>query len=267
MKLKTILGVAIAGCAALIMSVSAYAATDIKAGNITATDTVVTVPIEFTSTDLEKGIGAFSFQIYYDNTKLTPGKVVDLMTYTDDFGDEVNIGSIGYNLNYAEDKVSVSWYINNADAYNVSPKITNGDTYTVANVLFKYANGSTEITSNDFTITNVVLGDMYDTRLSCNTIFQFDVTGDLGGNEVVALAASTDGGVTKQPLNYYLSTNWEEGTEYANATTKFLVAINNTTGAVDYANITIYGEKADGTYVPLADYDQSNLLVQTFKDK
>lgn len=263
MKLKTILSIAIASCAALIMSVATYAATDVKAGAVTATTSVVTVPIEITSTDLAKGLRAFTIQVNYDSTKLTPRKVTDLMQYEDMFGDMVNYGSIGYNLNYATNKAQITWYINNAD--NVQPIIKDGETLTIANLMFVNNSGATDFTSDDFTFTIITLGDMDETRLSCNSIFQFDVTGDLGGNEVIALAASTDGGITKQPLEYYLSTDWTEGTEYASATTKFLVAVNNTQDIVDNVDITIYGEKADGTYIPLTAYDQNDFLVQTFK--
>lgn len=263
MKLKTILGIAIASCAAMIMSVATYAATDVKAGDLTVTEKAVTVPIEISSTDLAKGLRAFTIQVNYDSTKLTPRKVTDLMQYEDDFGDMVNYGTIGQNLNIATNKAQITWYINNAD--NKQPIIKDGDTLTIANMMFVNKSGSTDITSNDFTFTIVTLADMAETRLSCNSLFTFDVTGDLDGNEIVGLAASTDGGVTKQELTKYLSTTLtEDSIDYASATTKFLVAVDNTQGANAVTDITIYGKLEDGTYIPLSSLDQKDFLVQTF---
>ena len=55
--------------------------------------------------------------------------------------------------------------------------------------------------------------------------------------------------------------------EYASATTKFLVAVElagNAVGEDQVADITIYGEKEDGTYIPLTSLDQKDFQVQTF---
>lgn len=265
MKLKTILGIAVASCAAMIMSVATYAATDVKAGSVTATDKVVTVPIEITSTDLARGLGAYTIQVNYDNTELTPGKVTDLLTYTDVFGDSVNYGSMAANVNYTDTKVQFNWYWNNSD--NEQVVIENGDTVQIANVMFKNNTGKTDFTSNDFKVSVITLADWDETRLSCDSIFQFDVTGDLGGNKVVGLAASTDGGVTKQELTKYVSTTFTgDSTDYASATTKFLVAVDNTQGTNAVTDITIYGKLEDGTYIPLSAYDQKDFLVQTFAE-
>lgn len=263
MKLKTILGIAVASCAAMIMSVATYAATDVKAGNITVTEKAVTVPIEVTSTDLAKGLRGYQIQINYDSSKFTAKKATDLLKYQDDFGDEVTYGSMSCNPAYGTNKAQIVWYINNAD--NLQPIIKDGNTLTIANIMFTNNTGVSEVSSNEFTFSVVTLADMDSVDVTRNSIFQFDVTGNLGGNEIVGLAASTDGGATKQELTKYLSTTLtEDSTDYASATTKFLVAVDNTQGTNAVTDITIYGKLEDGTYIPLSEYDQKDFLVQTF---
>lgn len=263
MKLKTILGIAVASCAAMIMSVATYAATDVKAGNITVTEKAVTVPIEVTSTDLAKGLRGYQIQINYDSSKFTAKKATDLLKYQDDFGDEVTYGSMSCNPAYGTNKAQIVWYINNAD--NLQPIIKDGNTLTIANIMFTNDTGVSEVSSNEFTFSVVTLADMDSVDVTRSSIFQFDVTGDLGGNKVVGLAASTDGGATKQTIDKYLTTTWTDGTDYANATTKFLVAVENTQGTNAVTDITIYGKLENGNYIPLSTYDQKDFLVQTFE--
>lgn len=260
MKLKTILGIAAAACATLVMSVAACAATDVKPGTITKAGNYIVVPVEITSTDLDN-FGAYTIQVKYDTGKFTPVRVVDTLTYVDPiFGETTNFGSLSANVNYDPGVVQFNWFVNNGDAVYPQP---NEGTIKLANVYF--STSETEYSSKDFPLVIVTLCDKDEVDFEVKSYFTFDVTGDLGGKEVVALGASTDGGITIQPLNYYSTTNWTEGMDYADATTTFVVSVENTRGLVDFTDVTIYGELADGAYIPLSAHDQSKFLVQTFK--
>lgn len=259
MKLKTILGIVAAACATFVMSVAACAATDVKVGDITKAGSYVVVPIVLSSTEMPD-LTSYDLTINFDSSKFTAVRVVDSLKYTDPiFGEEATYGSITSNVNYADGQVRFNWYWNNADLVYPYPSL---EGFELAKVYFSTTESN--YSSSDFRITANMVADKAETSFECKSFFTFDVTGDLGGNEVVALGASTDGGVTIQPLNYYTSTDWIEGTDYADATTTFLVSVKNTTSDLGVADVTIYGELSDGTYVPLSAYNQSNLLVQKF---
>ncbi|MCD7777672.1 MAG: hypothetical protein LUH47_04125 [Clostridiales bacterium] len=210
-------------------------------------------------------MGAYTIQVNYDSDNLTPYAVVDQLKYSDAILGDQNYGSLGSNLNYATGKVQFNWYRNNS--YGYAPDATAGK-LTLAYVYFTPTDSTVTYTSDDFTISVITLASTTGTDqkdYTCTSYFTFDVTGDLGGNKVVALYASTDGGENKQQLECYTTTDYDSTTmEYADATTTFLVAVENTKSTTAAVDITIYGQLEDGTYVSLGDYTQSNFLVQTF---
>ncbi|MCD8215616.1 MAG: hypothetical protein LUC97_08265 [Clostridiales bacterium] len=260
MKIKKIVGFAIALGAALVMSVAVNAATEIKAGDVSEVSGYIAVPIELSSTELSALYG-YEIIINYDSTYYSPYTAVDGLTYSTLFGTS-SYGSMTPNLAFGDNQAYLNWYVTGASY----PNPTAG-TVTLATVYFSLSDTTHTPSSNDFTINRIRLSDTTETQFYCTSYFTFDVTGDLGGNKVVALYASTDGGSTKQKLEYYTSTDWEDGTEYAEATTSFLVAVENETdtSGASVVDITIYGELEDGTYVALGDYTQEGFLVQTFK--
>lgn len=273
MKLKNILALAVACGAALIMSVAAHAATEVKVQGATTDAYGCTVPIVLNTTDvnIDELCGA-QIYLYYDASKWSYYQIANDASITDRRGNKTSVGSVAAGV-ITDGKLSIV-YTNDMSVGAPAPD-ANGN-IALCTVTFDTVPSTVPAVSDtEFTIGVKELED-YNTggglennyylgENDLTSFFTFDVTGDLGGNEVVALAASTDGGVTMQPLEYYVSTDWTDGTEYASATTKFLVAVKNTQGTAGFADITIYGEKADGTYVPLTTYDQSNFLVQTFK--
>lgn len=265
MKLKTILGMAIAACATLVMSMAASAATDIKAGEISKNGNYVVVPIVIQSTDIEM-LSNYQLTFNYDTSKYTYARLKDSLVYTDDFGDTANYGSMTTNnANNGDGTIEFVWF----NSGTVFPAPDENNNIKIAEAWF--SSTASEYSSSDFSVTVTKISDglanneTHYNSTNMKSFFTFDVTGDLGGNEIVALGASTDGGATIQPLEYYVSTDWTEGMAYADATTKFLVALNNTKGTTDVADVTIYGELADGTYIPLANHSKNNFLVQTFK--
>lgn len=265
MKLKTILGIVATACATLIMSMAVSAATDVKAEGIyeNSAGTYIIVPIVITTTDMNN-LSGYDITVNYDNSKYTYARLVDSLTYTNEWDETTNYGALGTDNNSNSDgTVTFNWFMNNSDLKFPVPDKNNK--IKLAEIWFKAIDNYSE---NDFTVTEI--GNQNEDKWSgalgnINSFFTFDVTGNLGGNEVVALAASTDNGITKQPLEYYTNTNWEEGMDYAAATTTFLVAVDNTQGTDDVTDITIYGELEDGSYIPLSSFDQSDFLVQDFK--
>lgn len=257
---------AVAACATLVMSIAVSAATDIKAENIYAHSSgrYIVVPIVVNTTDMDN-LASYDLTVNYDNSKYTYARLVDALTYENDWFETTNYGSMATNNDANSDgSVEFNWYMNNADKKFPVPD-ENGK-IKVAEVWF---NAVDDYSENDFSVTVKMLSNQSEYEWSgkagnMNSYFTFDVTGDLGGNEVVALGASTNGGIDIQPLEYYTTTDWAEGKDYADATTTFLVAVDNTQGATDVTDITIYGELEDGSYVPLSSLDQSDFLVQTF---
>lgn len=265
MKLKKFLGAVATACITLMMSMAVSAATDIKAEGIYTRGNFIAVPIVITTTDMNN-LSAYDVTVNYDTSKYTYARIVDTLTFYDDFwGEDATYGSLGTNAAANNDgTVTFNWFINNS--YGYFPEPDENDKIKLAEVYFTPIGDYSE---NDFTVTATEIANQAEDVWSGNkgnmkSFFTFDVTGDLGGNRVVALGASTDGGAKIQPLEYYTTTNYTKGMEYAKATTTFLVAVNNS-GADEVADITIYGQLEDGKYIPLTTYDQSDFLVQDFK--
>lgn len=270
MKFKNILALAVACGAALVMSVAAHAATEVKVEGATTDEYGAVVPIVLNTTDIDKlsQVSCYEIVLNYDNSVWKYDSYNDPNTYGT--RNPQPMGDITTNPAVNNDgTVELVFTCSGANGF---PTVTDGKLTLIEVYLAPVDSTIPSVTDTDFSIGVNYVAD-YDQGnntayfgTDMNSFFTFDVTGDLDGNEIVALAASTDGGVTKQPLEKYVSTDWTEGTEYASATTKFLVAVKNEQGIDSTANIIIYGEKADGTYVPLTAYDQSDFAVQTFKN-
>lgn len=273
MKLKNIFALAIACGAALVMSVAAHAATEVKAQGVTTDEYGVTVPIVINTTDFENinELSAVQMTLKYDSNVWDYYQTTNDASVVDRRGNKVLVGSVAANVVTPGEVIIV--YV--CDGSNGFATTDENGTIPVCTVTFdKKGNIPDSISDNDFS-TNVVLVEDYNEGGGPNnyvirtdefkSFFTFDVTGDLGGNEVVALGASTDGGATIQPLDKYASTTWTDGMAYAEATTKFVVALNNTTGTTAVADVIIYGQLEDGTYIPLAEHNKNGFLVQSFK--
>jgi uncharacterized protein YbaA (DUF1428 family) len=264
MKIKAILGVAVAAVATMMMSMVASAATELKIGDITenSAGTYIIVPVVSNTTGTDN-LGAYDITLNYDSSKYTYGRIVDSLTYVNDFDETTNYGTITTNAN--ENKNGAAhfvWYRSNEDA--VAPVPDENGQIKIAEVWFKKVDSPS---ASDFSITVAKIAtDTESLWEDLHSFFSFDVTGDLGGNKIVALAASTDGGASKQALEYYTTTTLaDDSTDYAGATTTFVVSVNNTTGETAVADITIYGQKEDGTWIPLSSYDKTNFQIQAFE--
>lgn len=281
MKLKNVLAFAVACGATLVMSVAAHAATEVKVQGATMDEYGAVVPVVVNTTDGEvmDEVSAYGLTLNYDTSVWTyddNSQVEDNATYTVR-GQQKPLGSLVTNpANNADGTVEISYACGGANGFAGPDE--NGTIALFTVYLSPIGDMPATISDNDFSVGVNYVADYDGSKNTAywgtdmNSFFTFDVTGDLGGNRVVALAASTDGGATMQPLTKYVSTDWTEGTDYTAATTKFLVAVNNTVvadsvGKDAIADITIYGEKEDGTYVPLTTYDQNNFQVQTFYRK
>ena len=270
MKLKNILALGVACGAALMLSVAAYAATEVKAEGVTTDEYGAVVPIVLNTTDTDKlsQVSCYEIVLNYDNTVWQYDGYNDPNTYGT--RNPQQLGTVTTNPAVNNDgTVELVFTCSGANGF---PTVTDGKLTLVEVYLAPIGDTIPAVTDTDFSIGVNYVAD-YDGGSNTaywgtdmNSFFTFDVTGDLGGNLIVALAASTDGGVTKQPLDKFVSTTWNEGTNYEDATTKFLVAVENTQGVNANTDITIYGEKEDGTYVPLTSYDQSDFVVQTFEN-
>ena len=272
MKLKNILALAVACGAALVMSVAAHAASEVKVQGATTDDYGCTVPIVLHTTDenIDELCGAQIF-LYYDASKWSYYQIANDAFIVDRRGNKTTVGSVAAGV-MGEGRLSIV-YTNDMSVGAPAPD-ENGN-ITLCTVTFDTVPSVVpDVSDTEFTVGVKELED-YNTggglennyylgENDLTSFFTFDVTGDLGGNEIVSLWASVDGG-DLQPLEYYVSTDWTEGTAYSEATTKFLVAVKNTKGTAGKADITIYGQTADGTNVPLTAYDQSGFLVQSFK--
>ncbi|MCD8159558.1 MAG: hypothetical protein LUD77_11980 [Clostridiales bacterium] len=268
MKLKSILAFCF-GCAlAMAVSVAAYAATEVKVeGAYIDEEGYVNLPVVVNSTDATYQITSYEITVNYDATKYTYDTVVDKATYTS-HGTTSTMGTLVPNENTAG-VIEIAYACGGGNGF---PTVTDGTvTLLCLTYLAPVDNTQTEVSDSEFSVTVNFIEDfststavkIYGT--SMKSYFTFDVTGDLGGNKVVALYASTDDGVTKQQLKYYTTTDYDSTTmEYADATTTFLVAVENDQRATAAVDITIYGQLEDGTYVLLGDYTQSDFLVQTF---
>lgn len=270
MKLKNILALAVGCSTALMMTVFTYAATEVKVENAYVEDGVgATLPVVLntTETEITGKVATYELSVIYDSNLWTYDGYNDPNTYGSG-RNEKPMGTVTTNPAINNDgSVELVFTCSGANGY---PTITDGKLTLVEVYLApKDSNNMPAITDNDFSVKvkyvddeNTKDGNAFDGSVM-KSFFTFDVTGNLGGNEIVALGASTDGGVTIQPLEYYVSTDWTEGMAYADATTKFLVAVNNTKGTTDVADVTIYGELADGSYIPLASCNKNDFLVQS----
>jgi hypothetical protein len=260
MKIKTILGVAAAAVATMMMSMVASAATEVKVGEITIEDGYAMVPIISNTTGTDE-LGAYDMTLHYDSSKYTYDEIVDALTYKSG-RNEKNYGNLttndAANVNGA---VHFIW----AKSGTVCPTPDENGQIEIADVWF--ATTETTPSANDFSVTVSKIATGTESLWEdLHSFFSFDVTGDLGGNKIVALAASTDGGASKQALEYYTTTTLaDDSTDYAGATTTFVVSVNNTTGETAVADITIYGQKEDGTWIPLSSYDKTNFQIQAFE--
>lgn len=271
MKLKNIFALTVACGAALIMSVAAHAATEVKVSGASMDEYGAVLPVVINTTDgeLMDQVSAYEIEVLYDKNEWSYDSAVDDATYTVR-GNKLPMGSMVTNPAINNDgSVKIVYACGGGNGF-ASPD-ENGQIALCTVYLAPKNADKTSVDDSEFSVSVKYVAD-YDggnntsfMGTDMKSFFTFDVTGDLGGNEIVALGASTDGGATIQPLEYYVSTDWTEGMAYADATTKFLVAVNNTKGVTDVADVTIYGELADGTYIPLASCDKNNFLVQTFK--
>lgn len=262
MKLKTILGMAVAACATLVMSMAVSAATDIKAVGAaydSSSDTVI-VPIVVSTTEMNN-LASYDLRMYYDTDKYEYVGIYDDLKVNS----RKYYGAFGTaDQNNTNGVINWNWYITTT----TFPTPDENGEMLIAEAEFTLKDASATVSDSDFTFGVKTLSNQGELDYDMNSYFTFDVTGDLDGNEIVGLAASTDGGVTKQDLDKYVSTTLtEDSTDYASATTKFLVSVANTQGADAVTDITIYGKLEDGTYIPLSSLDQKDFLVQTFKVK
>lgn len=276
MKLKNVLALGVACGAALVMSVAAHAATEVKVSGASMDEYGAVIPVVINTTDgeLMDEVSAYGITLNYDTSVWTydsDSQVEDNATYTQR-GQSKPMGMLVTNAAQNNDgTVEISYACGGGNGFAGPDE--NGQIALFTVYLSPVSDFPATISDNDFSVGVNYVSD-YDGGnntaywgTDMNSFFTFDVTGDLDGNEIVALAASTDGGVTKQPLEKYVSTDWVEGSEYASATTKFLVAVDlsgNAVGEDQVADITIYGEKEDGTYIPLTSLDQKDFQVQTF---
>ena len=269
MKLKNIIALAVACGAAMVMSVAAHAATEVKVEGAYADEYGAVVPIVLNTTDTDKlsQVSVYEIVLNYDSSVWSYDSYNDPNTYGT--RNPQPMGTITTNPAVNNDgTVELVYTCSGANGF---PTVSDGK-LTLLEVYLSPKSGTPSVTDTDFSIGVNYVAD-YDGGnntaywgTDMNSFFTFDVTGDLGGNEVVALAASTDNGVTKQPLEYYTTTDWTDGMDYADATTTFLVAVDNLQGNDAVTDITIYGELEDGSYIPLSSYDQSDFVVQTFEN-
>lgn len=270
MKLKNIFALTVACGAALIMSVAAHAATEVKVSGASMDEYGAVLPVVINTTDgeLMDEVSAYEITVNYDPNVWSYDSAVDDATYTSR-GQKYPMGSMVTNpANNNDGTVEIVYSCGGGNGF-AAPD-ANGQIALCTVYLTPKDSSTTTLKDSDFSVGVKYVAD-YDGSNNTSymgtdmrSFFTFDVTGDLGGNEIVALGASTDGGVTIQPLEYYVSTDWNEGMAYADATTKFLVAVNNTKGTTDVADVTIYGELADGSYIPLASHSKNDFLVQSF---
>lgn len=273
MKLKNIFALAVACGAALVMSVATYAATEVKAEGAARDEYGITVPVVINTTDVEKlnELSAVQMVLTYDSDLWTYYSTTNDAYIMDRRGQKQLVGSVAANVVTPGEVIIV--YTCDGSVGFAAPD-DNGK-IPVCTVTFDATASSPDtVSDNDFTAEVTLIEDYNEgggenniviRSDELNSFFTFDVTGDLGGNEVVALAASTDNGVTKQSLEYYTTTDWTDGMDYADATTTFLVAVDNLQGNDAVTDITIYGELEDGSYIPLSSLDKSDFLVQDFE--
>lgn len=273
MKLKNILALAVACGAALMMSVAAHAATEVKVQGATTDEYGAVVPVVINTTDVNfDELCTVQMRLRFDSTKWSYYQTTNNASIVDKRGNEVVVGTV----NAAETATGEVTIIYTNDMGVGAPAPDENGIIKLCTVTFDAATTPVPTVTDDEFSTGVYLLEDYNTGGGDNnfvmkgeemdSFFTFDVTGNLDGNEIIGLAASIDGGATKQALTKYVSTTLtSDSTDYASATTKFLVAVNNTTDAVAKTDVTIYGLKEDGTYVPLTSLDQNDFLVQTFK--
>lgn len=271
MKLKNVFALAMACGAALMMSVVAHAATEVKVSGAYMDEYGAVLPVVVNTTDGEllDQVSAYEIVVNYDVNAWFFDSAVDDATYTSR-GQKYPMGSMLTNPAINNDgTVEIVYACGGGNGF-ASPD-ENGQIALCTVYLTPKDSNKTTVEDTEFSVSVKYVAD-YDggnntgfEGTAMKSFFTFDVTGDLGGNEVVALGASTDGGATIQPLEYYASTNWTEGMAYAEATTKFVVALNNTTGTTAVADVIIYGQLADGKYIPLAEHSKNDFLVQSFK--
>lgn len=273
MKLKSVLSLAIACGMTLAMSVMAHAASEVKVSGATVDEYGATLPVVLNTTDTGKSdnVSTYDITVKYDSSVWQYDGYNDPNTYTKR-GQTYQLGTVYTNdANNQNGEIHMTYSCIGANGY---PVITDGK-LTLVEVYLTPKTGVTvsEIKDSSFSVgvnfiedEDVTDGVESYPGSEMNSYFTFDVTGDLDGNEIVGLAASTDGGATKQDLDKYVSTTLtKDSTDYASATTKFLVSVANTQGADAVTDITIYGKLEDGTYIPLSSLDQKDFLVQTFE--
>lgn len=271
MKLKNVLALVVACGAALMMSVAAHAASEVKVQGATVDEYGATLPVVLNTTDTDKSsnISCWDIVIKYDADVWQYDGYNDPNTY-EKRGQTYQLGTVYTNdANNNDGTIEMTYSCIGANGY---PQVTDGK-FTLVEIYLAPKNDTvSSVNDSDFSIGVAFLEDEDVTDGvesfpggEMNSFFTFDVTGNLDGNEIVGLAASTDGGATKQALTKYVSTTLtSDSTDYASATTKFLVAVNNTQGADGVTDVTIFGLKEDGTYVSLSSLDQNDFLVQTF---
>lgn len=273
MRLKNALAMVAGLGAALVMSVATYAASEVKVENVVIDEYGATLPVVLNTTDEGKSdkVASWDITIKYDSSVWSYDGYNDPNTYTKR-GVTSPLGTVFDSPAASQDgSIHMTYSCTGANGY---PTIVDGKLTLIEIYLIPLGDTPAEVKDTDFNIyvnlvddENAHDSDTYNGSIM-KSFFKLDVTGDLGGNAVVGLAASVDGGVTKQPLNYYSSTTYTDGMEYADATTTFVVSVNNTkdaAGSASIADVTIYGVLEDGTYVPLTSYDQTNFLIQKFK--
>lgn len=276
MKLKNILSLAISCGAALMMTVFTYAATEVKVENAyveAGVGATLPVVLNTTETNITGQVATYELTVYYNNSIWRYDGYNDPNTYGSG-RNENPMGTVTTNpANNDDGSIELVFTCSGA---NGNPTIVDGKLTLIEVYLVPIdENNMPSVNDSDFSVGAGTLGGYVDDEntmdgnaFDCSdmmSFFTFDVTGDLGGQEIVALAASTDGGETKQDLDKYVSTTWTEGMDYADATTKFLVAINNTEGGSWIVNVLIYGVLEDGTYVPLAEYNEHQFFIQSFE--
>lgn len=290
MKLKNIFAIVVACGAALIMSVAAHAATEVKVEGAQLNeygDLVLPVVLYTSEIDKCDEFALLRMQLGYDVNKYELDAVTSDMQYYNERGrltplnpsiqanDRNNNGNLEITLTNASSNYPVFDTVVEPDE--------NGENgvykLVICNITF-FNNGEPiveeTLSDSDYPVCLEYIVDYDDANntqylgTEMNSFFTFNVTGDLDGNNIVGLAVSTDGGITKTPIYKYLSTTLtEDSTDYASAVTNFLVAFDAASDSI--VDITVYGlkdgydENAEGAYIELGNLGRENFLIQDFE--
>lgn len=144
MKIKTLVGAAVAVSAAMVMSVATYAATSYSIGTplkgtaeiasdaTIDANTTIKIPVYLESTEYDNVV-AYDFDIQFDTSKFTYTNKQDVLTvYNEDTDENDNLGSISMDTSKSSDGIiGTAWFASENAVEISSEKIQ------LCNVLFK----------------------------------------------------------------------------------------------------------------------------------